>query len=122
MKVYINRKPVNGPWGGGNRTIKCLIECLKERGHGYTLDVNDDYDVIYCHDPRPDESGIRYEHFLTLQKIKNVKIFQRVGDVFCHRGEQYTQYLKATLKYSDAVSFISEWASEYLECKIPRVL
>ena len=31
MKIYINRQPVTGPWGGGNKTVTLLHEkCKKE--------------------------------------------------------------------------------------------
>ena len=48
MKVYMNRSPVNGPWGGGNRTVIALADELVKQGHEVTFDINDRYDVIYC--------------------------------------------------------------------------
>ena len=96
MKIYLNRKPVEGPWGGGNKTIIALIKMIKESNHEYTFDINDTYDVIYCHDPRPDERGISYQHLLQARQIKNAPIFQRVGDVFYHRTINDTTYLKET--------------------------
>ena len=30
MKIYFNRKPVGGPWGGGNKTLMSLINKLKD--------------------------------------------------------------------------------------------
>lgn len=119
MKVYINRKLVAGPWGGGNRTIKTLHDVLLQNNHQPVYDICDDIDVIYCHDPRPDgNTGIRYEHILWLKENKNIPIFQRVGDVFCHRGEVFTNYLKETIKHSNKVSFITKWAADYLNVKI----
>jgi len=111
--------PVKGPWGGGNRTLESLERILKERGHKITFDINSDYDIIYCHDPKPDgNTGLRYEHLLHVKNTRNIPIIQRVGDVFYHRGEQYTQYLKETLKYSDIVTFISSWSAKFLDIEI----
>ena len=31
MKVFMNRQPVEGPWGGGNRTLITIVERLKLR-------------------------------------------------------------------------------------------
>ena len=119
MKIYINRKLVKGPWGGGNRTIKTLHDVLIKRGHLPVYDFCNDMDLIYCHDPRPDShSGVRYEHLLWLKQNKNIPIFQRVGDVFCHRGKEYTDYLSETIKHSSCVSFITDWAAEYLNVSI----
>jgi len=115
MRVFINRPYVEGPWGGGNRTIKTLINVLEKRGHSYCFDIRKDYDVIFCQDPRPDgNTGLRYEHLMSVRKQRGTPIFQRVGDVFFHRGEDQTEYLKATLAHSDKVSFITEWAANFL--------
>lgn len=121
MKVFLNREVVVGPWGGGNRTLKTLIERLVKRGHEYTFNYDDLYDVIYCHDPRPNSIGLRYEHLMHIRKNKKTPIFQRVGDVFYHRSASDTSYLKETLKYSDAVTFISSWAADFLEVEIDNV-
>ena len=118
MKVFINREPVSGPWGGGNRTITTLIKQLTLKGHEYTFNINEKFDVIYCHDPRPDNRGIRYEHFLYIRQNANIPIFQRVGDVFYHRAVENTEYLKETIKHSNKVSFITKWAANTLNCEI----
>ena len=83
-----------------------------------TFDINDKFDVIYCNDPRPDNRGLRYEHLLYFKNSKQIPIFQRVGDVFYHRGPENTEYLKESLKYSDKISFITDWAADFLEVKI----
>lgn len=118
MKVFMNRIPVKGPWGGGNRTLITIIDRLKLRKHEVTFDINDKFDVIYCNDPRPDNRGLRYEHLLYFKNSKNIPIFQRVGDVFYHRGPENTKYLKESLKYSDKISFITDWAADFLDIKI----
>ena len=118
MKIYLNRKPVEGPWGGGNKTIVALIKMIKESNHEYTFDINDTYDIIYCHDPRPDDRGISYQHLLQARQIKNAPIFQRVGDVFYHRGVNFTNYLKESVKYSDKVSFITHWAARFIDVDV----
>jgi len=117
MIVFINRRHVSGPWGGGNRTIKTLHETLVKRGHTPCYDLSTNIDIIYCHDPRPDNAGIRYENLLWLKQNFNIPIFQRVGDVFYHRGDEYTKYLKSSLQYSDCVSFITNWAANFLDIK-----
>jgi len=118
MIVYVNRQHVAGPWGGGNRTIKALHDVLILNDHTPVYDIREKFDVIYCHDPRPNDEGIRYEHLLWLKDNKGIPIFQRVGDVFFHRGQEYTDYLKETLKYSDKVSYITPWAAKFLEQEI----
>ena len=36
MKFLINRKPIDGPWGGGNNFVSAICSHLKEEGHDVT--------------------------------------------------------------------------------------
>ena len=61
MKVYLNRTPVVGPWGGGNKTLTQLVQKLKERGHEVVFELtHKDIDVYFCFDPRPNSHGDWY--------------------------------------------------------------
>ena len=31
MKIYFNRKPVSGPWGGGNKLLASLMDVLSDK-------------------------------------------------------------------------------------------
>lgn len=52
MKIAINTRPHDGPWGGGNRFVLSLAEAAKERGHEVTFDLHDDTDLALIVDPR----------------------------------------------------------------------
>ena len=72
--MFINRRPVKGPWGGGNKTVSALFEKLSSDGHEVFFDFNrPDFDLIFCIDPRPDNTGIWYQHFLNYKSY--FKIF-----------------------------------------------
>ena len=58
MKVLINRKPVGGPWGGGNLFVKAFSEKLPLGGHKVVYEFSDDIDVIFVQDPRYSDLGI----------------------------------------------------------------
>ena len=47
MKVYLNRKPVSGPWGGGNKSLILLDKYLaSDKDIQLTYDLNEsDIDV-----------------------------------------------------------------------------
>ena len=66
MKIFINRKPVIGPWGGGNKTAAALSTALKDHADVVFDLSHSDIDVIFCFDPRPSPDGIWYQHFLGL--------------------------------------------------------
>jgi hypothetical protein len=52
VKIAINTRPHDGPWGGGNRFVLSLAEAAKERGHEVTFDLRDDTDLALIVDPR----------------------------------------------------------------------
>lgn len=109
MKIYINRQPVLGPWGGGNKTLVALIEALQVN-HDITFSLDKDVDVIYCQDPKPGPDGLWYQDFWNHKTKYGSKIVQRVGDVGTHRGEDVTKLVRDTAHHSDIVIFPSGWA------------
>jgi glycosyltransferase involved in cell wall biosynthesis len=113
LKIYLNRKPKKGPWGGGNKTISALAEALKKEEHEVFFDFNrPDFDVIFCIDPRPDHTGVWYQHFLNYKNQFGAKIIQRVGDLGTHGKPELFQLIQQCLKYSDYFIFPSSWAKE----------
>ena len=85
MKIYLNRQPLKGPWGGGNKTVTKLSETLEKTGHQVTFRLEDNIDMIFCFDPRPNKNGEWYQHFLNYKNSRpRTKIIQRVGDLGTH--------------------------------------
>jgi len=109
MRVYVNRKPVSGPWGGGNKTLSALVSILGEE-HDITFKLDPTVDVIYCQDPKPGPDGLWYQDFLNHRVKFGSKIIQRIGDVGSHRGPEVTQLVKQSSQHSDIVIFPSDWA------------
>lgn len=116
MKIFINRKPVSGPWGGGNKTVSKLSSALKNIGHEvyYNLDRND-FDVLVCIDPRPNNEGIWYQTLLNYKNQFGTKIIQRVGDVGSHGKPELFNLVKATVEYSDTIIYTSNWAKDQIK-------
>ena len=85
MKVYLNRTPKTGPWGGGIKTVNKLAEAIVSSGHELTHKLEAGIDVIFCIDPRPNERGEWYQHFVNYRNtFPKTKIIQRVGDLGTH--------------------------------------
>ena len=116
MKVLLNRKPVVGPWGGGNKSVRYLYEKLKAIGHEVTfcLDAND-IDIIFCFDPRPNQYGEWYQDFLAYRELYGCKIIQRVGDLGTHSKPELTTLVKQSVELSDHVIFLCNWSREWLQ-------
>lgn len=119
MRIYLNREPVTGPWGGGNKTVDMLKKKFVEKGWDVVHDLSsDEIDVIFCIDPRPNSRGEWYQNFLNYKQNHNkTKIIQRVGDVGTHSKPELTELVKQSTVLSDFVIFPSDWARKYIGFK-----
>ena len=117
MKVYINRKPVKGPWGGGNKFVRILSDYLNSSRYEVTYNLTNDTDAIFCFDPRPNDEGVWYQDFLNHKKKFGTKIIQRVGDLGTHSKPELTKLVAQTLQISDFMIFPSEWSRDWIGFK-----
>lgn len=118
MKVLINRRIVDGPWGGGNKFTKSLKKYLIENNHQVVERFHDDIDVIHLQDLHADQLGIdvnvalKYKHVVN----SNVKIIHRVNDMDLGRYDDKPWrddlYLKCS-EYLDGTVFVSEWTKNF---------
>ena len=115
MKIYLNRQPLKGPWGGGNKTVTELSEMLQKADHQVVFRLEDDVDIIFCFDPRTNKNGEWYQHFLNYKNDHpQTKIIQRVGDLGTHGKPELTNLVRQTIQISDYLIFPSKWAKEYI--------
>ena len=116
MKIYLNRTPVSGPWGGGNKTLSQLVQKLKQKGHDVVFNLtHKDIDVYFCFDPRPNSHGDWYGSIHEHRNNFSGKIIQRVGDVGTHSKPELTELVKQTVSLSDHVIFPSNWAMNHID-------
>ena len=115
MKIYINRQPRFGPWGGGAKTVNKLAESLLSAGHTVVYQLQDKIDVMFCFDPRPNSFGEGINHLYAYrQAFSKTKIIQRVGDVGTHSKPELTKLVEYCLPRSDYFIFPSEWSMNYV--------
>ncbi|MAH43767.1 hypothetical protein CL614_08685 [archaeon] len=115
MKILVNRKPVNGPWGGGNHFIKAFHETGIKKGHQITNSFSSDLDAVFMIDPRYDELGI------SINEIKEYKshypstfILHRVNECDSRKGTCDTDnLLQYCSMHTDVSIFVSEWMKDY---------
>ena len=119
MKIYFNKRPVSGPWGGGNKTLTSLVSALDDE---VVFDLDDDVDVIFCMDPRPNEDGLWYQDFLNHKVKYGSKIVQRIGDVGTHGKPELTELIRHSIQYSDVCIFPSQWAMDYVDASSDSVI
>lgn len=126
MKVYLNRKPVHGPWGGGSKVLIAIIKALTNAGHEVVHELVAGIDVLFCFDPRQgNENGLvgyneifRYAFDVKNKKNERPRIVQRVGDVGTHGKPDLLNLVLASAYHSDTVIFPSVWAHDFVVANI----
>lgn len=122
MKIYVNRKPVFGPWGGGSKVLSAILKALTMVGHEIVHDLVPGIDVLLVVDPRPgSEKGLYgYNEIYQYAQTSPLrpKIVQRVGDIGSHGKPDLTKMVLASAYYSDTVIFPSQWARDYVSYQL----
>lgn len=115
MKFLLNRKPVEGPWGGGNHFLKGFIEEANRRGHEIVFGVEMGIDAIYLHDQRPDELGVSINEAIQYKTyFPGTLVIHRVNECDDRKGTVgVDDMLRETSKYTDFTIFVSNWMKEY---------
>ena len=117
MRILINRKPVEGPWGGGNLFVKSMCKFLPAMGHEIVHEFDENIDLIFLQDPRYSDLGISINEIVSYKKFKpETKIIHRVNECDPRKGtNDMDDLLRACSNYTDATVFVSNWIREYYE-------
>lgn len=126
LRIYINREPVVGPWGGGSKVLSAIIHELRHGGHEVVHEMCDDVSAILCVDPRPGPKpelwGYGNIRSALLQKRFNgtPKLIQRVGDLGLHGKPDLTQMVMGSVLHADTVVFPSRWAHDIVQFSLEQ--
>ena len=115
-KLLINRRPVDGPWGGGNHFVRAIFENGLRNGFEVVSELGHDIDAILVMDPRYDELGISINEIAAYKAAHpHTKIIHRVNECDRRKGEtnQIDPLLRGTSRISDLSIFISFWLEEH---------
>lgn len=118
IKVFVNRKPVAGPWGGGNNFTKSIFEFGNDFGIHFTADPREKFDAILMLDPRYDEIGISANEISDYKKENpNCPVFYRVNECDARKGtNEIDSIIIGMNSFLDEYIFVSEWMKDYF-CK-----
>lgn len=115
-KILINRKPVEGPWGGGNNFVKAIHRYAPEYGFTPTNQFEDDIDLIFMIDPRYDELGISINEIARYKQWRpQTKVVYRINECDQRKGlhNDIDPVIKASSGITDMCVFISNWIMDY---------
>ncbi len=119
MKILVNRKPVKGPWGGGNNFVKALCSELVSEGHVVTHSLDSDIDCFFIVDPRPDNDCPGIANYIqNHQKFSNVKVVHRVNECDARKNTEHVDGMLLNVsQFVDKTIFVSNWMRSYFENK-----
>jgi len=115
-KLLVNRKPVDGPWGGGNLFVRALCENAPLYGYEITHKIEPGIKKIVLVDPRYDELGISAKEILEYKKKNpNVKVLHRVNECDARKSTKDIDHLLKECfdLIDDKIVFISSWLKDY---------
>lgn len=114
-KILINRKPVNGPYGGGNLFVKEFCSYFNKKGYSVVHSFEPDIDVILLMDPRYDELGISINEIYKYKVYnQNVKIIHRINENDARKStNDIDELLRSCSRISDVSCFVGNWLMEY---------
>ena len=115
MRFCISRKPVEGPWGGGNLFVKGMSSVLKSKGHEVFYDLVPNLDYIIMIDPRPSNYGVDANQIFNYRyNNPATKIIHRINECDKRKGTSgLDDVLLTCANLSDKVVFISKWLQDY---------
>jgi len=120
MKIYVNRMPVRGPWGGGAHFINAAYDIIPDFGHVIEAanNSNSSPDLILLVGTGSDGSGISAQQAIMYKSVmsqqRDVKIVIRVNENDARKGTQHVdKELIEISKHVDGTIFVSEWLKNY---------
>ena len=115
MRIFINRRPVEGPWGGGNLFLKSFVTEFQKAGHEVTFDLNKKMDAIFIQDPRYGNTPASINEIEALKKsYPEIKVFHRVNECDARKNTtEMDKVLQRCSKISDHTFFVSNWMQDY---------
>jgi len=116
MKIFFNRKPVDGPWGGGASFTRNMSKYFLDNGHEVIYELKKDIDLIFMIDPRPNENGCSVNEILDYKNyFPNTKVCHRINECDKRKNTDFIDQLilKSNASVADMTIFISDWLKKY---------
>ena len=116
MKIYFNRSPINGPWGGGSSFVKNMSKYFLDNDHEVIYELQKDIDLIFMIDPRPGQAGNSINEIIDYKNyFPSTKVCHRINECDKRKNTNFMDrlLLESNLAVSDMTVFISKWLKSY---------
>ena len=117
MKVFINRKPIEGPWGGGNLFVKAFYKHINDLGCEIIEDpIYQKPDIIFLQSPSGNSNcNFSINEAIAIKKhFSNVEIVLRVNECDARKGtDGVDKFWIECSRHVDKTIFVSSWMMNY---------
>ena len=114
MKVALNTRPHDGPWGGGNRFVVSIIEALAGAGHQAVTTLDADVDAVIIVDPRARNPMVTFTPGAVLRHVAwrnpRMVVVHRINECDERKGTRHMNRRLRVANYAaDHTVFIAGW-------------
>jgi glycosyltransferase involved in cell wall biosynthesis len=114
LKILLNRKPVSGPWGGGNNFVSSFIKIAQSQGHEIVHNLQNDVDRVFVVDPRPEQDCPGIAEIINSGKYSNTPVIQRINECDARKNTEHMDgILLQCSSFINKTIFVSSWMSDY---------
>lgn len=117
LELYLNRLPVNGPWGGGNMWVTAFYRYSRENNIALINNEKLPHNILIAGLDQ-ETSCPSAEQIIAYKKSQNsnVKVFLRVNENDARKNTNYVDNrLRELSKSVDGTIFVSHWLKKYFE-------
>lgn len=122
MKVYINRRVVQGPWGGGNLFVKAYHEFGEANGieidRDRSLNINPDAMLLVGLENDGNDIGVDQAIMFKMYMNPAVQLVLRVNENDARKGTTHMDDALVTASsFIDGTVFVSKWLQDHFNDK-----
>jgi len=113
--LFLNRKPVEGPYGGGNLFVKAICEYGEKYGYKVIHKLESHIDAILMIHPDPDELRVGINEIKIYKSLcPKTKIVHRINECDARKGtSDMDEKLRYCSQITDVSIFVSNWMKDY---------
>jgi hypothetical protein len=123
MKVFINRLPIEAPWGGGNKWVIAFNQFASEFGITVVHDIRaEQVDAIIVAGFDAGNSGVDFYRALNICASSKTKLIVRINENDARKGTTgVDNTMWSMINMSHGAIFVSQWLQQYYVSKFKTI-
>lgn len=120
VRALINRRPREGPWGGGSHFVRAFYEHAVENNVEIVEHLSMSPNVILVFHPDSEDGGLSFhDAFEYVRQNPTTKMVVRVNECDARKATAGVDWTWSRMIYrADLVVYVSEWMKRYFEDRL----